>query len=156
MATTFRIHDMHHCENSRPLRHLMNTDQTGIYNDCMLSVSFSHKNVLSHVIFCLSPLQQWPDPTMTSSCDRNTLLSPLLCPSNRSSCWLSPSVKPPPSGTTSADWHPSRSKKRKITRKKKICGEKQQRRRKRRALCSCLNRPFLIIPLFSFLLVTLP
>lgn len=129
-----------------------------IYNECMLPVSFSqlcmisHMNVVSNYIFGLPPPpQQWPDPTTTSSCDRNTPPSPLLCPSSRSSCWLSPSAKPPPSGTTSADWHPSRSKT-KVRKEKKSCGEKEERR-KRSALCSCLNRPFLI--LFSFLLVTL-
>lgn len=58
------------------------------------------------------PPQRWPDPTVTSCSGRNTRPCPPLCRSSRSSCWPSPSARPP-SGTTSAGWHLSRSEREK-------------------------------------------
>lgn len=73
---------------------------------------------------------------MTSCCDRNIPLSQLLCPSSKSSCWQSPSAKPPPSGTTSADWHPSRSKEQKPEWKRKAV-ERRNRGEQGEELFSC-------------------
>lgn len=107
----------------------------------LVPISSSHVSSVKYLIsVCVCP-QLWPDPTTTSCCDRSTPPSPQRCHSSRSSCWPSPSAKPPPSGTTSADWRHSRSERADEDRWKRKNGGVGEWRKKR-AVCSCLKKPF--------------